>query len=95
MQVVEPGEFRAVCEARGRREDVDLALVGRQEKGTWLLVFLGAAREVLPVETAAQITDALAALQSVLNGNNSIDQYFADLVDRPIEHPALLQNQVT
>jgi hypothetical protein len=31
----------------------------------------------------------------VLNGNNSIDQYFTDLVDRRIEHPALLQDQVT
>jgi hydrogenase expression/formation protein HypC len=80
------GEFRALCEGGGRTEEVDLSLVGRQERGTWLLVFLGAARQVLDAVAAAQIADALAALQSVLNGNTAVDHYFADLTAK--EHSA-------
>jgi hydrogenase expression/formation protein HypC len=80
MQVVEPGDFRALCAGNGRTEEIDMALVGRQEPGTWLLVFLGTAREVLDSGTAARITDAVAALHSVLNGETDVDCHFPDLV---------------
>jgi hydrogenase expression/formation protein HypC len=90
MQVVEAGEFQALCEGSGRRERVDLILVGPQPAGAWLLVFLGAAREVLDATTAAQITGALSALQSILAGNPHIDHHFADLVARQPERPETL-----
>jgi hydrogenase expression/formation protein HypC len=86
MQVVESGEFHARCLGGGREETVDLTLVGPQKPGTWLLVFLGDAREVLDSRTAAQITSALAALHSVLNGNSDVDRFFPDLVLK--EHAA-------
>jgi hydrogenase expression/formation protein HypC len=90
MQVVETGEFQALCEGSGRREMVDLILVGPQPVGAWLLVFLGAAREVLDAESAARITDALSALQSILAGNNDIDHHFADIANRQPPRPETL-----
>jgi len=75
-------------------ETVDLSLVGECEPGTWLLVFLGAAREVLDEATALHMLDALSALQRVAAGDNSFDHLFADLVDREPELPEHLRELV-
>ena len=90
MQVLACDGLMADCTAEGHRETVDIALVGAQPPGTWLLVFLGAAREVLDPQTAAQITRALGGLRSLMAGGDLGDA-FADLENRPPELPAHLR----
>ncbi len=91
MQVVEcrPGE--AVCLARDSSHLVDTALVGDVAPGTWLMVFLGAARDVLSPETAKQTADALEALHLVLSGETDLDHLFSDLVGREPQLPEHLR----
>ena len=85
MQITDLEGLSATCVAEGRAERVDLALVGAQPPGTWVLVFLGSAREVLDEQTADEITRALSGLQSALRGEGTGDA-FADLEAR---EPAL------
>jgi hydrogenase expression/formation protein HypC len=86
MQIVAVETGGALCEAQGRRERIDLALVGAQPVGTWILAHQGCAVRTLLPDEAAQTTAALAALAAVLAGSTDVDAYFADLVDR---EPAL------
>lgn len=85
MQIESVDGLAAVCVAEGRREVIDLALVGVLPAGTWVLTFLGAAREVLDPETARLISDALKGLSAALAGGDMGDA-FADLEAR---EPAL------
>ncbi|MGB0497978.1 MAG: HypC/HybG/HupF family hydrogenase formation chaperone [Rubricella sp.] len=78
MQVIESTGHWAICEGAGRRERVDLALVGEQRPGAWLLVFLGAARETLEPERAFAIRDALDGLRRLMAGGD-LGEAFADL----------------
>ena len=84
MQVIEGGEFVARCEGRGETADLNMLLVGPQAPGTWVLNFLGSAREVLSAEEARRINDALDALEAVMRGDPDvdIDAHFADLTGR-------------
>ncbi|MCM2328624.1 MAG: HypC/HybG/HupF family hydrogenase formation chaperone [Lysobacter sp.] len=84
MQVVEvAGTSAAWCTGRNGRSLVDMTLVGPQVPGTWLLTFVGSAREVMAEEAAARVDAALDALNAVLEGDTaSIDAAFADLVSR-------------
>ena len=61
-----------------------MLLVGPQEPGTWVLNFLGSAREVLSADDARKINDALDALEAVMSGDEEvdIDAHFADLAGR-------------
>ena len=68
----------AVASDGTRTEEIDLALVGTQPVGTWVLNFLGAAREVLTADEATRIRDALSGLERVMNGGDLGDA-FADL----------------
>ncbi|MCB1391486.1 MAG: HypC/HybG/HupF family hydrogenase formation chaperone [Rhodobacteraceae bacterium] len=68
---------------------VDLSLTGTQPPGTWVLGFLGAAREVITEAEAALISRALDGLRSVMAGGDAGDA-FADL-DRGPELPPHLQ----
>ena len=79
MQIIEQGFGYAVCESQGERRNIDTMLIGEQPIGTWVMVFIDAAREVLTEEEALKIVDALQALRDVMNGNNNIDHLFADL----------------
>ena len=92
MQVIEPGRWQARCRSRNgsRVQDVDMLLVGEQEVGSWVLVFLGAAREVLDEATAFQISDALLAVESVMQGEAPDEALFADLIDREPQLPEFL-----
>jgi len=81
MQVVVSDGFVAICEGRGERRRVNMMLVGEQPAGTWVLVHLDSAREVLDETSAAQITEGLEALERVLRGE-SIEGMFADLTGR-------------
>jgi hydrogenase expression/formation protein HypC len=87
MQVVETGDGYAWCEGMGQRRQIDTLLVGDQPAGTWLLTFLGAAREVLCADDAVRITAAVQAVSLVMQGETGIDHLFADLLDREPQLP--------
>lgn len=93
MRVVEPGAFTAQCEdARGGgRAEIDMRLVGPQAAGTWVLTFLGAAREVVDAAEAALIADALQALDVAMAGGTPPEHLFADLIAREPELPDFLK----
>jgi hydrogenase expression/formation protein HypC len=93
MQVMEiAGDGAAWCMGRDGRARIDMALVGPQPPGTWLLTFIGAAREVMTPEAAARTDAALDALAAVLAGDTStLDDAFADLVSREPQLPEHLQ----
>ncbi len=95
MQIVEPGPHFSVCHGSGETRTIDMALVGEQPAGTWVLVFLDAAREVITAGDAAKIGDALKALSLVLQGETSVDHLFADLVGREPELPDHLKPRRT
>ena len=83
MQVIDGHSFYAWCrDSQGQRRRVDTALLGRQAEGTWLLVFMGVAREVLDADSAARMRDALEALSRVMAGETEVDHLFPDLVGR-------------
>lgn len=91
VQIVALDGLNATCARRdGRAEVVDLALIGPQEIGTWVLAHLGTARSVLTPEDADRVTDALLALAAVQRGEN-IDHLFADLIDREPQLPPHLR----
>jgi hydrogenase expression/formation protein HypC len=91
MRIIEAGEFSALCQGDTGRVQVDLSLVGPQPAGTWLLVFLNAAREVLSSDDAAKIQSAHQALKDIMNGlETDIATHFPDLVDRDPELPPSL-----
>ncbi len=91
MQVAEPRSRYALCHANGESREVDMALVGEQPAGAWVLVFLDAAREVIGAEDAARIGDALKALVLVAEGDTNVDHLFADLIGREPELPEHLR----
>ena len=95
MRIVEAREGFALCEGGGRSEEVDMALLGDLPVGSWVLVFLGVAREELSEERAHQVSDALTALSVALNGGNSdqIDALFPDLANREPELPEFLRQE--
>ena len=81
MQVVESGEFSAVCERRGERRRLNMMLVGPQPVGTWVLAILDHAREVLEPQQAQRIEESLSGLEAALRGETDLDAYFTgDLV---------------
>lgn len=90
MRVVSSDGLSAVCVAGERTETVDLALVGPQPDGEWLLVFLGTARERLDPRDAELISRALEGLAAVMAGGDLGDA-FADLEARPPSLPPHLE----
>jgi hydrogenase expression/formation protein HypC len=91
MQVVRAEPFQAWCKGADGEAMVDMRLVGAQPEGTWVLVFLGAAREVLEAERAEQIQAALLGLRDAMNGVYDPAAAFADLVDREPQLPEFLR----
>jgi hydrogenase expression/formation protein HypC len=91
MRIVSVDGATALCDGRGQRERVSLALVGDAEAGTWLLVFKGAAVRTMTAVQAAATSAALDALEGVLAGSTDVDAHFADLVDREPQLPAHLR----
>lgn len=80
MQIIEPNEFTAKCRGRnGKIETVNMMLIGRQEKGTWIVNFLGSAREILSEDEAKKINLAFDALEKIAENNAEnidIESYF-------------------
>ena len=81
VQIVEAGEVVATCRGRNGDEQVNMMLVGSQPEGTWVLNFLGSAREVLSEEDARLIDKALDGLTAIMSGRPDIDidSYFPGL----------------
>jgi hydrogenase expression/formation protein HypC len=100
MQIKESGFGYAVCEGLGVTRQVDTLLIGDQPVGTWVLVFLESAREILSEDDAMKISNAVKAVDMVMSNNGelsadgmdaqSIEALFADLTDREISKPASL-----
>ena len=100
MQVIKSTQGFAQCEGMGMQREVDTLLVGDQPPGTWFLVFLNSAREIISEEQAKKISDAVRAVDLVMNdpgqlssdglNNASIDALFADLIDREPQKPPSL-----
>ncbi|HMV05087.1 MAG TPA: HypC/HybG/HupF family hydrogenase formation chaperone [Accumulibacter sp.] len=65
-----------------RRERANMMLIGPQAVGTWVLVALGLAREVVADGERALIEDALAALAAELAGDYDPALHFTDLTSR-------------
>ena len=81
MQVVAlegDGDF-AWVERAGRRELVNMMLIGPQPLGAWVLTSLGLAKEVVEPGQLALIEEALAALVASLEGDYDASRYFIDL----------------
>jgi hydrogenase expression/formation protein HypC len=92
MRVVSGDGAEALCEGRGQRQRLNMMLVGPQPAGTWVMAYLNAARDVITDEQAAQVNDALDALEAALRGDTgNLDAFFPDLVNREPELPAHLK----
>ena len=93
MQVVGVDGSATICAGRGRRERVDVALVGELPVGAWILAYQGSAVRTMTPEEAAQTGAALDALEAALAGASSVDEYFADLVGRAPQLPPHLRGK--
>ena len=92
LRVLPPSRRAECIDRHGVESSVDLALVEAVEPGTWLLVFLGSAREIIDADRAMKIELALGALEAALAGDRSaIDAAFADLVSRVPQLPEFLR----
>ncbi|MEZ5975713.1 MAG: HypC/HybG/HupF family hydrogenase formation chaperone [Planctomycetota bacterium] len=82
MQVVESGFGFAICEHEGQRVPIDTMLLGGEvPTGTWVMTFLGGAREILPADEAEKVLSALAAVQKAMRGESvDVSEHFPDLV---------------
>jgi hydrogenase expression/formation protein HypC len=92
MQVVKSHGLMATCKGSGRTEDVNLALIGEMPEGTHLLVYLGSAVRILDPVEAAQITDAIGAIEAAAQGHD-FEHLIQDLIDREPELPEHLRPQ--
>ncbi len=86
LQITGTDGLTATASDGARTETLDMALVGVQPVGTWVLSFLGAAREVITEDDAKLIGDALSGLERVMAGGDLGDA-FADLDARGPELP--------
>jgi len=77
MRVLESGMATALCEGRGERHRLNMMMVGEVPAGSWVLAFVGSAREVLSEEEAARINRALDGLEAALRGDLELEQYFS------------------
>lgn len=91
MQVIEDGSPGwAWCDDGDGHRKVDMMVVGRQVPGTWVLVHVGTAREVLGETRALQIKGAVSALAAAVAGE-PVDHFFPDLAGREPELPEFLR----
>lgn len=90
MRVIALDGAWAWCDADGRSERVDMRLVGTPAPGSWVLVFLGTAREIVDEARAMQTRNALQALRAAAAGE-PVDHLFADLIGREPELPEYLK----
>jgi hydrogenase expression/formation protein HypC len=110
LQVIRMEGVYALCAGPSGEERIDTLLTGPLAPGQWVLGFLGAAREVIDAERAAQVTDALATLGTLTqlqklgaggaaaNDSECIDAVlragFADLIEREPQLPDFLRKDM-
>lgn len=82
MKIIEQREYAALCRGRNGERMVATLLIGPQPAGTWILDFLGTAREVLSPQEAGRIDAALDALDALMRGDKRLDMdaHFKDLM---------------
>jgi hydrogenase assembly chaperone HypC/HupF len=68
MRVLEHGEVTALCEGRGERKRINMLMVGDCPPGSWVMTFLGAARDVLSEQDADEINRTLDEVEALLRG---------------------------
>lgn len=90
MQILTVDGTNATATDGRETAQIDLALTGPLAPGTWVLTFLGGAREVIEAKEAALIADALDGLRRLMAGGELGDA-FADLDARTPELPPHLQ----
>jgi hydrogenase expression/formation protein HypC len=99
MQVLAAEAHRAWCRGRNGDEWLDSRITGPLIPGQWVLAHLGAAREVIDGERAAQVGAAVDALAALLAGQGDAEAviagHFADLVGREPELPDFLRPAAT
>lgn len=78
VKIIEAGEFMSICQGRNGKEQINMMLIGSQPVGTWVLSFLGSARQVLSETEAAHINQALDGMAAIMSGETdiNIDDYF-------------------
>ena len=91
MRVESVAGATAVCEGRGSRERISIALIDLPPVGSWILAYQGTAVRTMTPQEAAETTAALDALAAIMAGERDVDAYFADLVDREPQLPPRLQ----
>jgi len=80
VKIIQSGEFVSLCHGRNGKEKVNMMLIGAQPEGTWVLNFLGSAREVLSEREALKIDKALDGLSAIMSGHDvEVKDYFPDL----------------
>ncbi|MGB0661394.1 MAG: HypC/HybG/HupF family hydrogenase formation chaperone [Mangrovicoccus sp.] len=90
MQILSVEGIAAQAQDGDQVELIDLSLTGPLKPGSWVLTFLGAARETLPEDEALKIRKALGGLRSLMEGGDLGDA-FADLDNRAPSLPPHLQ----
>ena len=90
MQIVSVDGIAAHATDGNEIAVIDLSLTGPVSPGQWVLTFLGAAREIIDATQAAQITEALNGLRSLMAGGDLGDA-FADLEANGPQLPPHLQ----
>lgn len=91
MQVIEAGTYQAWCQGQTEARMIDMRLLAPQPVGSWVLVFLGTAREILSPERAEQIQAALEGLRQIETGEFDAERWFSDLVGREPTLPDFLK----
>lgn len=90
LRIVSAQGTLAIASDGARTERIDLSLTGPQAPGTWVLVFLGSARQVLDEDEAQRIRAALGGLQALMRGEDPGDA-FADIEARaPVLPPSAI-----
>jgi hydrogenase expression/formation protein HypC len=90
MQVLRRQDMFAWCHGRGQQRHVNLSLVGEVSEGSWVLVHLDTAREVIEAARVDEINRALDAVEQVMQGNFEAG-LFDDLLNREPQLPEFLQ----
>lgn len=90
VEIVEVSGLMALGRDGETTVTVDLSLTGPVPPGTWVLDFLGTAREVLDADEAQKIRAAVAAVRAVMTGGE-VGDAFADIEARGPQLPPHLQ----
>jgi len=90
MQLLSVDGIAGLAREEGQTQLVDLSLTPDACPGDWVLVFLGAAREVMAEAEALAVRRALGGLRALMAGGD-LGEAFADLESRPPTLPPHLQ----